>query len=336
LNRSTVGPAVVQFGPDRAHLHARWSAKNKPIGTLQEGETVNLGVPDASNGQLTASSTARDLLRINYDEVDAAVGPLWIPGAKAGDALAVHIDAIRVGSWGWSGVFRRFGLLQDRFDDDLVIWSVADGSAVPRTGFLRRVEIPLSPMLGWIGVAPARGDHGMIPPLRTGGNMDSRLHSVGTTVILPIEVDGALLSIGDPHAAMGDGEVCGTGIETPAEVQIRVEVLKGGAPPDPRSVVRFSEPTRTPLAVASGIAPDLLQATRRAVENMMGWLTAGGLTEKEAYVLISVAGNLRISEAVDLPNYVVSLTFPPGLKGLPPLPATGLPGGKPSTSRSAR
>lgn len=295
-----------------------------------------LDVPDASNGQLTAASTARDLQRINYDEVDAAVGPLRIPRARAGDALAIHLDAIRVGSWGWSGVFRNFGLLQERFDDDLVIWSIVDGRAVPSAGFLRRVEVPLSPMLGWIGVAPAHGDHSMIPPLRTGGNMDSRLHAVGNTVILPVEVDGALLSIGDPHAAMGDGEVSGTGVETPATVELRVELLKGGAPPDPRSVVRFSEAAPMPLAAATGIAPDLLQATRRAVENMMGWLTAGGLSEKEAYVLMSVVGNLRISEAVDLPNYLVTLTFPPGLKGLPPLPAMGLPGGKAGKPRRAR
>ncbi len=307
----------VRYGSRPAEWHFRWSRDLPPVARLEPGDRLTLDVPDASSGQLGPGSTTADLRRVDLNRVDAAVGPFEVRGAKPGDGLLVRIDSIRVADWGWSAVFREFGLLTDRFEDDLVVWSIGPRSARPARGFLRPVKVPLRPMLGWIGLAPAEGEHPMIPPRRTGGNMDSRLHRAGTTVLLPVEAPGALLSVGDPHAAMGDGEVCGTGIETPARVTLTVDLLPGRAPPYPRVLAPRLPAERGPAWVATGIAPDLLDATRAAVENLIALLAERGLAEKEAYLLASLVGNLHLSEVVDLPNFVVSLTFPQELPGLP-------------------
>ncbi len=313
-----------RFGARPADWHFQWSSRLPPIARIRPGSRLHLDIPDASSGQLGPDSTRASLRRLDLDRVDAAVGPVEVVGAQPGDGILVQIESLRVASWGWSGVFKEFGLLTGRFADDLVIWSIDGKRARPRRGFLRPVEIPLQPMLGWIGVAPAaRGDHPMIPPRRTGGNMDSRLHAVGSSLLLPVEVPGALLSLGDPHAAMGDGEVCGTGIETPARATVRVDLVPGGAPPFPRVEVARPPQDAGAVWVATGIASDPLAATRAAVENLLAMLTERGLSEKEAYLLASLVGHLRLSEVVDLPNYVVSMTFPRSLVGVPtPRPAS--------------
>ncbi len=324
--RDPPGPARPVYGADPLHWHFRWTATNRPVARIAPGERLRLEIPDASSGQLARDSTRADLGRVDLDRVDAAVGPFEVDGARPGDGLRVRIETIDIGDWGWSAVFRDFGLLRGRFDDDLVTWSIQGGVARPSSGFLRPVRIPLRPMLGWVGVAPAEGEHGMIPPRRTGGNMDSRLHGAGATLILPVEVPGALLSLGDPHAAMGDGEVCGTGIEAPARVEVKVEVVPHGAPPFPRVELPRPPPETGPLLVATGIAPDLLDATRLAVENLLARLGEDGLTPKEAYLLASLAGDLRLSEVVDLPNFVVSMTFPRRLAAPGARPAASFKG----------
>jgi acetamidase/formamidase len=131
---------------------------------------------------------------------------------------------------------------------------------------------------------------------------------------LPVDVTGALFSVGDTHAAQGDGEVCGTAIESPMELALKFELLKGANLPAPR----FTTPgpvTRHLDAkgyeVTTGIAPDLMDAARAAVSYMVDLLSrTHGLSPVQAYMLCSVAADLRISEIVDQPNWVVSLYFP--------------------------
>ena len=252
--------------------------------------------------------------------VDAAVGPIEIVGARAGDRLDVSIRRLRTGPWGWSGVFRDFGLLRDRFDDDLQHWTLGPRSARPAGGFLPDVRIPTRPMLGWVGLAPAEGTHPMIPPRRSGGNLDHRLVGVGATLSLPVEVDGALLSLGDPHAAQGDGEVSGTGIETSAEVELDVALRPGRAPPMPFLTANRPVAHAGPVVAGLGIGPDLHLAAVSALEGLLAGLEDRGIPAKAGYVLASVAGELRISEAVDMPNFVVSASYPirllPGRTGV--------------------
>ena len=296
-------------GSEPTLQQVRWRAEATPVARLVPGEQVEIEVPDSSTGQLNAGSTVEDLRRIDLSRVDAAVGPFEIEGARAGDTLTVRIEAIDPGGWGWSAVFRDFGLLRGRFDDDLVVWKREGDTMVPGRGFLRPIPIPMRPMIGWIGVAPAEGDLGMIPPQRHGGNLDNRLHGVGSEVHLPVQRAGALLLVGDPHAAQGDGEVCGTGIETSATVRISVDLLRGEFRRGPSALASTSADPGGRWLVTEGVGPDPRAAAAEATEEMILRLGERGLTAPEAYLLLSVAGHLRLSEVVDEPNWVVSMLF---------------------------
>jgi acetamidase/formamidase len=181
--------------------------------------------------------------------------------------------------------------------------------------FGRWAKVPLKPFTGTIGVAPAEpGLHSIVPPRRVGGNMDVRDIALGTELFLPVEVAGALFSVGDTHAAQGDGEVCGTAIESPMRVALQFDLLKR----EPLSFPRFR--TQGPVTrhldaegydVTTGIGPDLMQAARASVRSMIDLLgRQRGMAAMDAYLLCSVCGDLRISEIVDLPNWTVSFYLP--------------------------
>ena len=181
--------------------------------------------------------------------------------------------------------------------------------------FGKEARVPLKPFAGTIGNALAeKGLHSIVPPRRVGGNLDIRDLAAGTTLYLPVEVAGALFSVGDTHAAQGDGEVCGTAIESPMDVILTLDLVKGANLKTPR----FTTPgpvTRHLDAkgyeVTTGIGPDLMTASRDAVANMVDFLCATrGMAAVDAYMLVSTCGDLRISEIVDMPNWVVSFYFP--------------------------
>ena len=248
------------------------------------------------------------VVHIDHSKLDAAVGPIYVDGANPGDVMEITIQSIEPSNWGWTTISENFGFIKNRFRERLIIWDISDGSARPRGEFLRGISIPVFPFLGIIGLAPEAGEFGMIPPRVFGGNMDNRLLGPGSKVYLPVNVEGGLLSLADPHAAQGDGEVCGTAIETPAEAVISVRILSGVAIGEPRaySVDRgLGE-----VIVTMGIDADLHVATVKAVESMLLELREYGFSLEEGYALCSVAGNLRISEVVDEPNFVVSMLFP--------------------------
>jgi acetamidase/formamidase len=150
-----------------------------------------------------------------------------------------------------------------------------------------------------------------IPPRANGGNMDNRHMTVGTTVYFPVFVEGALFSIGDTHAAQGDGEVSGTAIEAPMRIRYRVDVIEGGRP--------IQEPqyeTEDYYAV-TGFGTTIDEAARKATRYMIDYLEAEhGLTRVEAYVLCSLAGDLKISETVDVPHMLVSMHMPKAVLGI--------------------
>jgi acetamidase/formamidase len=176
-------------------------------------------------------------------------------------------------------------------------------------------RVPLKPFCGTIGLAPAApGAHSTIPPHIAGGNMDTRDLTVGVDLYLPVQVTGALFSVGDTHAAQGDGEVCGTAIESQMDVELTLDLVTGANLKSPR----FSTPgpvTRhldgAGYEATTGLGPDLMTATRDAVSRMIDLLAAEhGLSPIDAYLLLSVCGDLRISEVVDQPNWIVSFYFP--------------------------
>ena len=147
--------------------------------------------------------------------------------------------------------------------------------------------------------------------------MDIRDLTAGSTLHLPVEVEGALLSIGDTHGAQGDGEVCGTAIESAMHVTVSVELSKAGAPRFPRLSLPGGlapQPDPEGWEMTTGIGPDLMQAAKDAVAEMVDLIAAWrGISPEDAYMLCSVCGNLRISEIVDAPNWVVSFQFPRGV-----------------------
>ena len=171
------------------------------------------------------------------------------------------------------------------------------------------------PFTGTIGVAPAEpGTHSVVPPRNVGGNLDVRDIATGTELYLPVEVAGALFSVGDTHAAQGDGEVCGTAIESPMNVAFEFDLVKGANLKAPRydtpgPVTRHLDTKG--YHVTTGVGPDLFQGARDAVSAMIDLLSAQhNLDAVDAYMLCSVCADLRISEIVDQPNWVVSFYFP--------------------------
>ena len=298
-------------GRNEKNLHFKWSPEVKPVIRIEPGELLEVIVPDSSTMQIKRESELSDLGAIDSSKFDAAVGAIEVAGSRKGDTLEVTIVDISPDSWGWTAIMNDFGLLKNRFPESLVIWDISGGVAKSSSDFLKDVTIPVRPFLGIIGTAPEKGSFGMIPPQRFGGNMDNKMNCTGARILLPVNIDGAMLSISDPHASQGDGEICGTAIEISATVRLKVRIIKGRQTLDP--VVYSRNQESGSLMCAMGIDSDLHQASVKAAENMIQQLSLSGFKPEEAYILCSVAGDLRISEIVDEPNFVVSMCLPTGM-----------------------
>jgi acetamidase/formamidase len=302
--------SIHELRPD-AFAYA-WDNSLRPALEIESGETVLLHVRDASDEQIGPASTAADVTALDFDKVNPVSGPVYVKGARPGDTLAVELLEFSPPSWGWTAIIPGFGLLADEFPDPwLRISQVADG--VVR--FSDRILLPFRPFPGTLGVAPAEpGTHSIVPPSRWGGNMDTKHLNPGTTLYLPVGVEGALFSLGDTHAAQGDGEVCGTAIETAMDVTLRLSVRKDVRVYAPQYDVpagAVAEHERSSYHVCTGVGPDLVECTRDAVRAAIGWLgESHGLDRKEAYAVASVACDLRIHEVVDAPNWVIGCFIP--------------------------
>ena len=298
-----------------AHHHFGWDRSIPPVETVAPGSSVYLECLDSSAGHFQPSSTVGDIATFDFSRTNPVTGPIYVDGAEPGDAIKVTLDGFAPSGFGWTANIPGFGLLADQFKDPaLTLWSYDKQGLAPAL-FSPHARVPLKPFAGTIGLAPAEpGRHSVVPPRRVGGNLDIRDLSAGTVLYLPVEVAGGLFSVGDAHAAQGDGEVCGTAIESPMGVSLTLDLVKGANLATPR----FTTPgpvTRHLDAkgyeVTTGIGPDLMSGARAAVANMIDLLgQLHGLGATDAYMLCSVCGDLRISEIVDLPNWVVSFYFP--------------------------
>ena len=297
------------------HHHFGWDNSLAPAERLAPGSTVEFECLDASGGQLTANSTVEDVGRLDFALVNPVTGPIFVEGAEPGDALKITLDGFTPSGFGWTANIPGFGLLADQFAEPaLNVWTYEASTLAPAL-FGKHARVPLKPFAGTIGNALAeRGRHSVVPPRRVGGNLDIRDLAEGTTLHLPVEVSGALFSIGDTHAAQGDGEVCGTAIESPMNVALTIDLVKDARLKTPRFTT--SGPVTRHLdakgyEVTTGIGPDLMEGARSAVAQMIDLLsTRHGMDAVDAYMLASVCGDLRISEIVDMPNWVVSFYFP--------------------------
>jgi acetamidase/formamidase len=296
---------------DSQNTHARFSSEIPPVLTVPSGAVVEVFTKEATDGQLDVNSTAEDLATLSFDPIHPLTGPVFVEGARPGDVLAVTLHEIEVGDWGWTGVFPGFGFLPEDFPDPYLKTYVIEPGAT-EVVFNERIRIPLAPFAGVMGVAPATAEMlTTIPPRANGGNMDNRHLTVGTTVYFPVFVEGALFSIGDTHAAQGDGEVAGSAIEAPMRIVYQVEVIQGG-----RAIQEPQYETEEFYAV-TGFAPTIDEAARKATRYMIDYLEAEhGLTRVDAYALASLVGDLKISETVDVPNMLVSMHVPKSVLGI--------------------
>ena len=301
---------TIHVARDRWHL--AWDNSIAPVATAGSGAVVEFDLLDASCGQIGPDATVQTVATLDFARVDQVNGPISVEGAAPGDTLQVEFLELQPAEWGWTAIIPGFGLLAEEFPEPaLKMWRLADGWAE----FAPGVRIPLEPFCGEIGLAPgALGALSTIPPYRHGGNMDTKHLTQGATLYLPVETEGALFSLGDGHVAQGDGEVCGTAIETPMRATVRLTVRKD-LPVRAPQFMTAGPLTRgantAPYYATDGIAPDLLEAARDAVRHMIEYLERTyGLARPDAYMLCSVAVDLKICEVVDAPNWLVGAFLP--------------------------
>jgi len=296
-----------------------WDNAAPPMLEIESGDAVQLEAADASGSQLTREATAADVAALDFERVNPITGPVFVRGARPGDVLAVEILELLPHDWGWTAIIPGFGLLADEFTEPwLRISEVRAEQKVVRFG--DQVTLPFAPFPGTIGVAPEEpGRHPVLPPRRWGGNMDIKHLQPGTTLYLPVGVEGALFSLGDTHAAMGDAEVCGTAVETAMDVTVRLTVRSDLNLHYPQYHVPAGQLARAEASsyhVCTGIADDLLEATREATRALVDHIVARyELPREEAYAIASVAADLRIHEVVDVPNWVVGAFLPEAIFG---------------------
>jgi acetamidase/formamidase len=296
---------------DPTLIHHMWDRSLEPALTIEPGDTVHLDLLMAGEGQVSEGATYADAA-FDFDTIYNLSGPIALHGAEPGDTLEIEILALEAGDWGWTAFLPDVGLLADDFPDGyLRTWDLRGRKyAVLVPG----IEVPIHPFLGTMGnCIDEPGQHLPFPPNEGGGNMDNRHLTEGATLWLPVLCPGGLFSCGDPHAAQGDGEVCVSAIECPMRASLRFHLRKW-----PVSTPRFQVPgPLTPRSEGNGyfatmgISSDLMEGAKTATRAMIDWLSdAHGLSREDAYVLCSVAGDLKIIEIVDMGVWNVSMAMP--------------------------
>ena len=343
---------------DPRNCHNRWHPDIPPILRCAPGDELLVEARDSVDGQITRDSGHTDVTRLDRSIVHALTGPFYVESARPGDALLIDIIEVTTASFGYTAQIPGFGLLRDEFPEPFVArWDIEDGQATSPD--LPGVTLPGAPFMGVMGVAPSRellravltreselsrrgvtaflpdangaipaegpmATEGLrtMPPRENGGNFDVKHLVAGTRLHLPVWVEGALLSVGDGHFAQGDGEVCGTAVETATTVRLRVDVQPGnGRDPATRAICfEGSQPTGArPFFATVGLsradpdsrAEDLTDASRQAVRHMIDYLTSEhALSPQQAYALCSVAADLSVSEVVDVPTVAVTAMLP--------------------------
>lgn len=303
---------------DDTQPHSFWDNSLSPRLRIRPGDIVVFETLEAFGGQMTPDSTV-DVLRTRDASVaHALTGPVSVEGAEPGDALVVEVIGIDHKGWGcnWVNVASGPGLLSGEFSDNYLHHYTLEGAWC---WFREDIRIPFEPFCGVMGVAPREsGRFRTIPPRSNAGNVDIRHLTPGTTAYFPVLVPGALFSCGDGHAAQGDGEVNGNAIECPLTVTLRFDLQKHANIPE----LRFITPPGKRLTVAdhggyfvtTAHGPDLYANAQQAVRYMIDHLVAEhGLTREQAFCLCGAVVDLKISEIVNAPNWVVSAYLPLGI-----------------------
>lgn len=266
----------------------QFSATTAPVASVAPGERFVVETHDTSTGRMHRAEDMPAFVRVRDPlQVNPAGGPIFVEGASPGDDLVVEILDIRLQPYGFVRTLPGVGVLQEGIEPDGVLMARVDGEHLVLG---ERIRLPVRPMVGVIGTAPAEGVVYTAAPGAQGSNIDVNAVTVGARVHLPVHVPGALLAIGDLHASMGDGEVSGTGVEIAGEVTVQVEVIPGAAPARP-----WIETATDWITTGSG--PTLEDAVEMAVAEMTGLLASRlGLSRTEAFLLVSARGDVRIGQ----------------------------------------
>ena len=257
----------------------------EPVLKVPSGETVRIRTKDCFGNQLQGPED--QLSEIDWEAINPATGPIYVEGAVAGGTLKVHIDNIELDAQTSSCTGKDEGVCGDRFSD----WAthfckVEDGKVV----WDERLSIPLAPMIGVIGVAPVGEPVNCGTPGKHGGNMDSKMLTAGSRVYLPVQVEGALLQMGDIHAVMGDCELCGTGLEIGGVITVRVSVLKGRKLDWP--VIETADAWHV-VSARKDYTSALIDASVQMQELVCA---AYGLDPTDAYLYLSLEGDVCINQ----------------------------------------
>ena len=262
---------------------------------------------------MTGVQTCALPIWLDWDRVYPLNGPIGVAGAEPGDTLAVEILDIHTQGWGWTAVLPGLGLLPEDFPDAyLRIFDISGGEFA----HLRDdIAIPLAPFFGTMGVCPGGASaQPIMPPGTFGGNMDTRQLVAGSTLYLPVQVEQALFSCGDAHGCQGDGEVCVTGLEAPMYATLRFTLHKGRSIPSPQYRTPAPLTPRVdsaPFYGTTGVGGDLYAAAQDAIRAMVDHIhQTYDLPPVDAYLLCSLAVDLKISEIVDAGQYIVSALLP--------------------------
>ena len=351
--------------PDKGHN--RWHPDIPPILEVDPGEEVVLETRDASDRGVLPDTTAKDLIGIDAKTAHPLTGPVYVKGVAPGDLLEIEYLEIVPESFGWTRIRPGGGFLRDLFHEPfLVHWTIDDGWATSPE--IPGVRIPHGCFMGTAGLAPSRrqldewsrreaelaqrgglvnlpdsedavpwsepiASQGLrtIPPRENCGNVDAKQLTKGSRLLIPVNVDGGLYSVGDGHFAQGDSECCLTAIEMGATAVVRFHVHRGEAARHNIRFPRFAHPDY--FAPPEWAAPrnfiatmgmpvredgrnegeDLTLAARNALINMIALLQERGWSREQAYVICSVAVDLKVSNIVDVPNVTVSAFLPEGI-----------------------
>jgi acetamidase/formamidase len=309
-HRLEATPATVAYG--------YYWANAKPVLRINSGDIIDVDTLLTNNpaGLQRAGvppEKVQDSLKRIVNEVTGDLkgpgghiltGPVYVEGAEPGDALEVKVLSIDFPiDYGYNGCS---GFMPENCDRSVPSRIMPLDKKTMTAEYMPGIVIPLRPFFGSMGVAPAPevGRVSSNPPGRHAGNMDNKELVVGSTLYIPVFVPGALFEIGDGHAAQGDGEVDQTAIETSLRGRLQLTVRKGMKLSWPRAE------TATDY-ISMGADPDLTVATKIAIQEMVEFLAATkGLTTHQAYQVVSLAGNVAITQLVDKPNLGVHVRMP--------------------------
>ncbi|HFK1709142.1 acetamidase/formamidase family protein [Bacillus sp. ISL-8] len=272
----------------KEHIIYAMSPENNPCIEVEIGSRLVFETYDCFENQIDSEDVV--FQELDWNRINPATGPVYIKGAEPGDILVVMIEKIKIAGQGVLTTGANLGVMGDKLNENTVkIVPIHNG----HVSFSNELQIPINPMIGVIGTAPKEESISCGTPHDHGGNMDCKEIKEGTALLLPVNVPGALLALGDLHAAMGDGEIGVSGVEVAGEVTVTVQTIKGKKWPLPLAIQKEKI-----MTIASEKLLD--DAANRAVRNMVTFLHEElEMSKADATLLLSAAGNLKICQVVD-------------------------------------